>query len=165
MRIRSHHYHYLAVLLAFAAFLVLLLLSTHTGEARTITVDDDGGANFTKIQDAIDNSRSGNTIRVYDGEYHENIVVHTPIYLIGNGSLTTIINGSGYSDGDGVTDSEDAFPNDPAASKDSDGDGYPDEWNKGKTEKDSTTGLKLDEYPDDPDKWEKKDEDEGFIFI
>jgi len=64
-------------------------------------------------------------------------------------------------DGDGIPDEDDAFPTDPAASKDTDGDGYPDEWNTGMTEEDSTTGLKLDEFPDDPKKWEKEDEDDG----
>jgi hypothetical protein len=53
-------------------------------------------------------------------------------------------------DGDGVTDSYDAFPIDPAASVDTDGDHYPDSWNPRKSEKDSTTGLKLDAYPNDP---------------
>lgn len=52
-------------------------------------------------------------------------------------------------DGDGVRDSEDAFPDDPAASSDSDGDGRPDEWNAGKGQSDSTTGLELDLFPDD----------------
>lgn len=52
-------------------------------------------------------------------------------------------------DGDGVVNTADAFPNDPAASVDTDGDGYPDAWNAGKTEADSTTGLVLDAYPDD----------------
>ena len=66
------------------------------------------------------------------------------------------------SDGDGVSNEDDAFPNDSAASKDSDGDGYPDEWNNGKSEADSTSGLKLDKYPDDPKKW-KKEEAGGFI--
>ena len=66
-------------------------------------------------------------------------------------------------DGDGTGDNSDAFPNDPAASKDTDGDGYPDEWNNGKTEDDSTTGLKLDLYPGDSKKWEKKNDDGGFI--
>ena len=41
-------------------------------------------------------------------------------------------------DGDGVSNSEDAFPEDPAASMDSDNDGYPDEWNTGYTVEDST---------------------------
>lgn len=41
-------------------------------------------------------------------------------------------------DGDGVADSEDAFPDDPAASIDTDGDGYPDQWNE------SATGEQID---------------------
>jgi len=60
-------------------------------------------------------------------------------------------------DGDAVLDVDDAFPLDPAASKDTDGDGYPDEWNTGKTEADSTSGLKLDAYPNDPAKWQLED--------
>jgi PKD repeat protein len=59
-------------------------------------------------------------------------------------------------DGDGVVDNKDAFPLDAAASLDSDGDKYPDSWNPGKSEKDSTTGLKLDAYPNDPNKYEKQ---------
>ena len=53
-------------------------------------------------------------------------------------------------DSDGVTDSQDAFPNDPAASVDTDGDGMPDDWNEGKTQADSTSDpvLVLDEDDD-----------------
>jgi len=58
-------------------------------------------------------------------------------------------------DSDSVPDESDAFPNDAAASVDSDGDHYPDYWNFGKSEDDSTTGLKLDDYPNDPDRHEK----------
>lgn len=54
------------------------------------------------------------------------------------------------SDNDGIIDDSDAFPLDPAASIDSDGDGFPDGWNPGKTEDDSTTGLKLDLDRTDP---------------
>jgi len=64
-------------------------------------------------------------------------------------------------DGDGIPDTNDVFINDAAASKDTDGDGYPDEWNEGKSETDSTTGLKLDEFPDDPKKWKKEEDDGG----
>jgi hypothetical protein len=53
------------------------------------------------------------------------------------------------SDGDGASNTIDAFPLDAAASLDSDGDGYPDAWNDGRTEADSTTGLVLDAYPND----------------
>ena len=52
------------------------------------------------------------------------------------------------SDGDGVADEIDDFPNDPAAALDSDGDGAPDEWLAGKTAADSTTGLTLDNDDD-----------------
>jgi hypothetical protein len=53
------------------------------------------------------------------------------------------------SDGDGVLNKVDAFPMDPAASRDSDKDGYPDAWNRGKDQSFSTSGLVLDAYPKD----------------
>jgi hypothetical protein len=53
-------------------------------------------------------------------------------------------------DQDGVSDSEDAFPADPAASVDSDSDGSPDQWNSGQNETDSTLNLVLDAFPNDP---------------
>jgi hypothetical protein len=55
-------------------------------------------------------------------------------------------------DGDGVKDDVDAFPNDPAASIDTDSDGYPDSWNPGSSIENSTTGLVIDQYPSDPTK-------------
>ena len=52
------------------------------------------------------------------------------------------------SDGDGIKDAEDAFPDDPAASVDTDGDGMPDDWNEGYSAADSTTSLVLDDDDD-----------------
>ncbi|MDC0464945.1 leucine-rich repeat domain-containing protein, partial [Pseudomonadales bacterium] len=73
-------------------------------------------------------------------------------------------------DGDGVVDSRDAFPNDLAAAIDNDLDGLPDAWNEGNDVGDSTTGLTedtdddndgvedaLDALPNDPN--EQADED------
>jgi hypothetical protein len=57
------------------------------------------------------------------------------------------------SDGDGVSNTQDAFPLDPAASVDSDHDGYPDAWNAGRSQADSTTGLVLDSFPQDSACW------------
>ncbi|MGH1439869.1 MAG: S8 family serine peptidase [Cellvibrionaceae bacterium] len=57
------------------------------------------------------------------------------------------------SDGDGVDNTVDHFPLDPAASLDSDNDGYPDTWNTGYGESDSTTGLVLDSFPVDAACW------------
>jgi len=53
-------------------------------------------------------------------------------------------------DDDGVGDNSDKFPDDPAASIDIDGDGWPDKWNEGMTEEDSITRLHLDAFPYDP---------------
>lgn len=63
------------------------------------------------------------------------------------------------SDGDGVDNTEDAFPQDIAASIDSDNDGYPDSWNEGYTEADSTTGLVLDVFPEDAACWTAEHDD------
>ena len=54
------------------------------------------------------------------------------------------------SDGDGVADTQDAFPNDPAASVDSDGDGYPDGWNANATDEQiAASDLVIDQMPFD----------------
>jgi hypothetical protein len=53
-------------------------------------------------------------------------------------------------DRDYYYESEDAFPNDPAASVDTDGDGMPDDWHEGRSESDSTSdpALVLDDDDD-----------------
>lgn len=58
-------------------------------------------------------------------------------------------------DGDGVADAADAFPDDPAASRDTDGDGRPDNWNANATQEQiEASNLILDAYPEDPDNWD-----------
>jgi len=86
------------------------------------------------------------------------IVVIVVVILVGSG-IGGYIWYNWDSDGDGIRDEEDAFPNDPAASVDSDGDGYPDEWNEGTIQKDSTTGLELDRFPNNRDEWADSDND------
>jgi parallel beta-helix repeat protein len=53
----------------------------------TITVDDDRNecpdADYTKIQDAIDNASNGDTIYVYNGIYYEKLKVNKTVYLQG----------------------------------------------------------------------------------
>ena len=60
---------------------------------KIITVNDDGGADYTSIQDAINNANIGDTIRVWAGTYYENVIVSKPLSLIGNGSSNTTIDG------------------------------------------------------------------------
>ena len=64
-------------------------------EPTTWTVNDDGGADFTGIQDAIDAASPGDTIYVFNGTYYENVVMDKSVLLIGENKVNTIIDGSG----------------------------------------------------------------------
>lgn len=65
-------------------------------EPKTWYVDDDGGADFTKIQDAIYAANPGDTIYVYNGTYYEHIYIYKSLTVIGENKDATIIDGSGY---------------------------------------------------------------------
>ena len=84
--------------------LLLLILSSKitisfvTSNNDIIYVDDDGNADYTKIQDAIDNSNPGDTIFVYSGFYHESLNINKEIILIGENNKNTIIDGDPYND-------------------------------------------------------------------
>jgi len=49
---------------------------------------------FKRIQDAIDAAGKGDSIRVWEGIYYENVVANKTVSLIGNGSSLTMVNGS-----------------------------------------------------------------------
>ena len=59
------------------------------------TVDDDGPADSYTIQGAINAANPGDTIYVYSGTYHENVVVNKTVVLIGEKLETTIVDGGG----------------------------------------------------------------------
>ena len=64
---------------------ILVLSFVGTASARTWYVDDDGGADFTGVQNAINNASVGDTIIVYSGVYYENVVVNKSVTLKGIG--------------------------------------------------------------------------------
>jgi len=64
-------------------------------DGNIITVDDSGGADYRKIQDAIANASSGCTIKVFSGTYNEHVVIDKSLKLIGVGKNSTIIDGGG----------------------------------------------------------------------
>jgi parallel beta-helix repeat protein len=66
---------------------------TPNATGATIYVDDDGGRDYTKIQDAINASSDGDTVYVYSGTYYENLRVDNSIILTGQGRTSTIIEG------------------------------------------------------------------------
>ena len=65
-------------------------------DGNTLYVGGSGPNNYTKIQDAINDSSDGDTVYVYDDSspYFENIVVDKSINLTGEDRNTTIIDGS-----------------------------------------------------------------------
>jgi parallel beta-helix repeat protein len=66
----------------------------HPREPRTWTVDDDGPADFSNIQEAINAASQGDTIFVYKGTYYENVVMNKSLCtLVGESQSTTIIDG------------------------------------------------------------------------
>jgi S-layer protein (TIGR01567 family) len=82
--------------------LAILLLASAAG-AATLTVDDGGGANYTRIQDAIDNASAEDTILVYSGTYYENVHVSKQLVLRGvdNGGGKPVVDAKG--NGDAIT--------------------------------------------------------------
>ncbi len=74
---------------------ILLLIVSFSGcideKSKLIYVDDDGGADYTQIQNAIDNASDGDTIFVYNGTYFETLVINKSINLIGESKDKTII--------------------------------------------------------------------------
>jgi len=84
-------------LLFSALLLLLVLLGEGTKGERTWVVDDDEG-DFETIQDAVNASEDGDTIRVWEGVYEENVVVDKTLSLVGNGSVNTTIDGGGVGD-------------------------------------------------------------------
>ena len=77
------------------AVVVLLLAGSQNTEGTTLTVDDNGNAEYPSIQDAVDAADEGDTVKVWEGTYYENVKVDRSIDVIGNGSETTTINGGG----------------------------------------------------------------------
>jgi len=71
--------------------------------ADTIVVAQDGSGDNESIQDAINTSSDGDTIRVWEGTYYENVVVNKTVSLIGNGSEQTTIDGGGEGDAVQIT--------------------------------------------------------------
>jgi len=63
-------------------------------DGNTLYVGGEGPGNYTKIQDAINDSSDGDTVYVYNGTYVENLIVDKSINLIGEDKNITTINGN-----------------------------------------------------------------------
>jgi len=74
--------------------LAIMLMAGGAG-AATLTVDDSGGADYTRIQDAINNSNASDIIDVYSGTYYENVNVNKALTLRGIGMPVVNAGGNG----------------------------------------------------------------------
>ncbi len=85
----------LSFILPALAFSMLILAGGHLSAAEDIVVDSNGNGDHTSIQSAIDAAGEGDTLKVWAGEYNENVIVNKTLTLVGNGSEETRINGGG----------------------------------------------------------------------
>ena len=67
-------------------------------KGATITVDDDGPADFATIQEGVNAANPGDTVFVYNGIYFENVVLDKRINLTGEDKNITKIDGGGNND-------------------------------------------------------------------
>jgi len=60
-------------------------------QGETHIVDINGKGSFSTVHDAVDAANPGDTIRIFQGEYKENIEIDKSLSIIGNGSKSTIV--------------------------------------------------------------------------
>nr|QNO54991.1 hypothetical protein KIHMDPCI_00002 [Methanosarcinales archaeon ANME-1 ERB7] len=85
---------------------ILVLIFVGTASATNWSVDGSGGADFSVIQEAINNASMGDTIIVHSGVYYEQVYVNKSVRLKGIGYPVVAANGSGSAitlNADGIT--------------------------------------------------------------
>lgn len=87
------------LLLLTEACIISTTLGSKSDFGNTIYVNDDGGADYRNIKDAIDAANDNDTIYVFSGDYNEsNITIDKSINLIGEDRIDTIIDAGNNSD-------------------------------------------------------------------
>ena len=66
---------------------------TFTIKGNTLYVGGSGSGNYSKIQDAIENATTGDTIFVFNGTYSEHLTIDKPIDVVGENKNDTVIAG------------------------------------------------------------------------
>ena len=91
------------ILFMFLVVICFIENSTSISESKVLgkTLYVGGGepGNYTYIQDAVENASDGDTVFVYKGVYHENIIVDKSVKLMGEDKYSTIIDADKQGDG------------------------------------------------------------------
>jgi parallel beta-helix repeat protein len=74
---------------------ITLIVQQEPMASKTWTVDDNGPADFSSIQAAINASSSGDVVYVKRGQYYEHVSIAKSIKLLGENKFETIIDGKG----------------------------------------------------------------------
>jgi pectin methylesterase-like acyl-CoA thioesterase len=93
-----------ALRIAFGIMILFLLLAS-VSDAATITVNASGGADYTRIQDAINDANNGDTILVSSGNYTElQVNVNKQLILkgINTGGGKPVVEGSDSANGGAI---------------------------------------------------------------
>jgi nitrous oxidase accessory protein len=92
----------IGIILLFVGVTITPAIAQNTEKSQTssrgnwLYVGGSGPGNYTRIQDAINDSSQGDTVFVYHGNYTENIVINKSISVLGENKETTWISGYGY---------------------------------------------------------------------
>jgi parallel beta-helix repeat protein len=92
---RTKGYSFLVVtLVSLSTFSMTISIIPDHARAGTLFVGGSGPGNYSVIQTAMDDAQPGDTVFVYSGIYHEQLVFRKPLNLVGEDRDTTFINGS-----------------------------------------------------------------------
>jgi parallel beta-helix repeat protein len=90
----------IGIILLFVGVTIAPAMAQTTGKqslprGNWLYVGGSGPGNYTRIQDAINDSSDGDTVFVYNGTYYEHVVISKTVNLIGEDKESTILDGQG----------------------------------------------------------------------
>lgn len=82
--------------LSIGILVVVALIISDDSEGKEINVKPNGDTKENLIQDAVNNSESGDIINVFNGTYYGSLIINKSIDIVGNNTNDVILNGNIY---------------------------------------------------------------------